>query len=94
MNIKRALMRNTAWYGIVTAVGLVSGLVMSVVLARGLGPTMMGEFSYVLWAERTLTAVATLGFTFATVRYTAEALSRGETTSAWAWYGSSCGGRS
>jgi len=83
VNIHRALMRNTAWYGIVTAVGLVSGLVMSIVLARGLGPTMMGEFSYVLWAERTLTAVATLGFTFATVRYTAEALARGENDRAW-----------
>ena len=83
MNIHRALMRNTAWYGLVTAVGLVSGLVMSVVLARGLGPTLMGELSYVLWAERTLTAVATLGFTFATVRYTAEALARGESDRAW-----------
>jgi len=83
VNIHRALMRNTAWYGLVTAVGLVSGLVMSVVLARGLGPTLMGELSYVLWAERTLTAVATLGFTFATVRYTAEALARGEGDLAW-----------
>ena len=83
MNIHRALMRNTAWYGLVTAIGLVSGLVMSVVLARGLGPTLMGELSYVLWAERTLTAVATLGFTIATVRYTAEALARGDGAQAW-----------
>src|SRR5213078_1530813 len=83
VNIHRARMRNTAWYGMVTAIGLVSCLVMSVVLARGLGPTLMGQFSYVLWAERTLTAVATLGFTFATVRYTAEALARGEGDLAW-----------
>jgi len=83
VNIQRALMRNTAWYGLVTAVGLVSGLLMSVVLARGLGPTLMGELSYVLWAERTLTALATLGFTFATVRYTADAFARGEIGRAW-----------
>lgn len=83
MNIHRALVRNTAWYGVVTAVGLVSGLLMSVVLARGLGPTLMGELSYVLWAERTLTALATLGFTFATVRYTAEALARDDSAHAW-----------
>jgi O-antigen/teichoic acid export membrane protein len=83
MNIQRALMRNTAWYGLVTAVGLVSGLLMSIILARGLGPALMGDLSYVLWAERTLTAVATLGFTFATVRYTAEAFARGEIDRAW-----------
>ena len=83
MNVQRALMRNTAWYGVVTAVGLVSGLLMSIVLARGLGPARMGDLSYVLWAERTLTAVATLGFTFATVRYTAEAFARGENVRAW-----------
>ena len=83
MNVQRALMRNTAWYGLVTAVGLLSGLLMSVVLARGLGPALMGELSYVLWAERTLTALATLGFTFATVRYTAEALARDDRARAW-----------
>ena len=83
MNVHRALVRNTAWYGLVTAIGLVSGLLMSVVLARGLGPALMGELSYVLWVERTLTAVATLGFMFATLRYTAEAFARGEYDRAW-----------
>jgi O-antigen/teichoic acid export membrane protein len=83
VNIQRALVRNTAWYGLVTAVGLLSGLAMSVVLARGLGPALMGQFSYVLWVERTLTALATLGFMFATVRYTAEAFARGESDRAW-----------
>jgi O-antigen/teichoic acid export membrane protein len=78
MNVRRALARNTAWYALVTGVGLISGLVMSVVLARGLGPALMGHLSYVVWAERTLTAVATLGYTFATVRYTAEAFARGD----------------
>ena len=76
-------MRNTAWYGMVTGVGMVSGLVMSIILARGLGPVMMGQLSYVLWAERTLTAVATLGFTFAVVRYTAEMFARGDGDRAW-----------
>ena len=82
MNVRVALVRNTAWYAMVTGVGLVSGLVMSVILARGLGPALMGDLSYVTWAERTLTAVATLGYTFATVRYTAEAFARGDVTRA------------
>jgi O-antigen/teichoic acid export membrane protein len=82
MNVRVALVRNTAWYAMVTGVGLVSGLVMSVILARGLGPALMGNLSYVTWAERTLTAVATLGYTFATVRYTAEAFARGDVTRA------------
>jgi len=83
VNVHTALVRNTAWYGLVTAIGLVSGLLMSVVLARGLGPALMGELSYVLWVERTLTAIATLGFMLATVRYTAEAFARGEHDRAW-----------
>jgi O-antigen/teichoic acid export membrane protein len=83
VNVRVALVRNTAWYGLVTGVGLVSGLVMSIILARGLGPALMGDLSYVTWAERTLTAVATLGYTFATVRYTAEAFARGDVAGGW-----------
>jgi len=83
MNIRAALLRNTAWYGVVTIVGLLSGLAMSVILARGLGPALMGDLSYVTWAERTLTALATLGYTFATARYTAEALAREEVGRGW-----------
>ncbi|HEU4370452.1 MAG TPA: polysaccharide biosynthesis C-terminal domain-containing protein [Methylomirabilota bacterium] len=83
MNVRHALVRNTAWYGLVTTVGVVSGLVMSIVLARGLGPALMGDLSYVIWAERTLTAMATLGYAFATVRYTAESFGREEVDRAW-----------
>jgi len=78
MSTRDTLVRNTFWYGAVTAVGLISGLVMSVILARGLGPARMGDFSYLLWAFRTMTALATLGFALATTRYTADALGRGE----------------
>lgn len=83
MNVQRALVRNTAWYGFVTAVGLVSGLVMSVILARGLGPALMGDLSYVIWTERLLIAVAALGYPFATVRYTAASYARGDVDGAW-----------
>jgi O-antigen/teichoic acid export membrane protein len=41
MNLRHTLARNTAWYGGLTVVGLVSGLPMSVILARGLGPALM-----------------------------------------------------
>ena len=82
-SVRAALMRNTAWYGLVTFIGLGSGLVMSIVLARGLGPSLMGDYSYLLWALRVLTAIATLGWALATVRYTAEAYARGERERAW-----------
>lgn len=71
MNVQRALVRNTAWYGVVTAVGLLSGLVL------------MGDLSYVLWAERTLIAAAALGFPLAAVRYTAESFARADVARAW-----------
>ena len=83
LKLRTALMRNTAWYGLVTFIGLGSGLVMSIVLARGLGPSLMGDYSYLLWALRMLTAIATLGWPLATVRYTAEAYANGEHERAW-----------
>ena len=46
MNVKAALVRNTAWYGLVTLVGVGSGLLTSIVLARGLGPQHMGCLLY------------------------------------------------
>jgi O-antigen/teichoic acid export membrane protein len=76
VSLRETLLRNTLWYGLVTAAGLVAGLGMSVVLARGLGPALMGEYSYVVWAARTLDAIASLGFTMAIVRYTAAALAK------------------
>ena len=63
---------------LITMLGLASGLAMSVVLARGLGPVLMGDFSFLLWTFRTLEAVASLGFPLALVRYSADALARGE----------------
>jgi O-antigen/teichoic acid export membrane protein len=83
VSVQGTLVRNTAWYGLVTAVGMVSGLAMSIILARGLGPTLMGDLSYAIWVERTLVAAAALGYTFATVRYTAEAMARGDAGRAW-----------
>jgi O-antigen/teichoic acid export membrane protein len=76
--VRDALARNTFWYGLVTLVGLVSGLAMSVVLARGLGPALMGDFSFLTWMSRTLESAAMLGFGVALVRYSADALARGE----------------
>jgi O-antigen/teichoic acid export membrane protein len=82
VNVKAALVRNTAWYGLVTLVGVGSGLLTSVLLARGLGPQRMGDYSYVTWAWAMLDAVATLGFALATARYTAAASARGDRASA------------
>ena len=83
MSVRRTLLRNTFWYGLVTMIGVASGIVTSVVHARWLGPTQMGEWSYVLWATRTLVAVATLGFAVGTVRYTANALAHDDRALAW-----------
>jgi O-antigen/teichoic acid export membrane protein len=85
MSIGRALVLNTLWYGAVTAVGMVSGLVMSIILARGLGPELMGEYSYVTWATRMMEVLTILGFSSAAARYTAQAVGRGEPALGRAW---------
>jgi O-antigen/teichoic acid export membrane protein len=61
----------------VTVLGLVAGLLMSVVLARGLGPERLGDFSYASWFTRLLEAIAAQGLGLGTVRYTADAFGRG-----------------
>lgn len=76
MKTDDTIVRNTFWYGVVTAIGVLAGLIMSVVLARGLGPARMGDYSYLLWVLRTMTALATLGYALGTVRYTADALAQ------------------
>jgi O-antigen/teichoic acid export membrane protein len=76
--IRDVLARNTLWYGFITIIGLASGLAMSVVLARALGPTLMGDFSFLVWTFRTLEALAGLGFGLTLVRYSADALARNE----------------
>ncbi|MGH7388520.1 MAG: lipopolysaccharide biosynthesis protein [Candidatus Rokuibacteriota bacterium] len=67
------LLDNTLWHGAITVFGLAGGVLMSIVLARGLGPLLMGEYSYALWAMRTVSALATLALALGTVRYTAAA---------------------
>ncbi|MGH7392659.1 MAG: lipopolysaccharide biosynthesis protein [Candidatus Rokuibacteriota bacterium] len=81
--VGRALARNTLWYGAVTVFGIVAGLVMSVLLARGLGPERMGEYSYVAWASRIMQVVTILGLASATARYTGNALGGGDRRLAW-----------
>jgi PST family polysaccharide transporter len=78
LSIRDVLARNTLWYGLITMFGLAAGLAMSVVLARGLGPAVMGDFSFLVWTFRTLETVAGLGFGLALVRYSADALARNE----------------
>ena len=77
MSSSGVLARNTLWYGSVTVLGLLVGLLMSVVLARGLGPDRMGDFSYAAWFMRLLETLAAQGLGLGTVRYTADALGRG-----------------
>jgi len=72
------LVRNTVWHAGVTVVGLLVGLLMSAVLARGLGPALMGDFAYIGWAARLLETVAMLAFGLAAVRYTATARAQGD----------------
>lgn len=77
-SIRDTIARNTFWYGLVTVVGLIAGLAMSVVLARGLGPALMGDYSYLMWLGRTLEAVSMLGFGVALVRFSAASIAQGE----------------
>lgn len=70
--------RNSFWFGLETVVGLVSGVVTSIIIARALGPVKLGHYTYIAWLVSITASVGALGVPAATFKYMGEYLGRGE----------------
>ena len=78
MNIYSTVAENTLWRAISTSGSLLSGLVTSIVLARALGPTVIGQYYYWLWVMGLLVLMSSPGLTQAMTKFGAEFLGKQE----------------
>lgn len=68
----------SAWNLLGTLARIFSGILVSVALARGLGPTGMGRYGYFIWLSGTVAGLVALGLPAATRRYVAEFIGSGD----------------
>jgi O-antigen/teichoic acid export membrane protein len=73
------ILANTFWVGLDQALGIVGGVIASILVARVLGPVKLGYYSYVFWMVTTASLVGNLGIPRATRKYLSELLARNET---------------
>ena len=78
MSVYSTVARNTLWSAISTSGGLLSGLVTSIVLARALGPTVIGQYHYWIWVMGLLVLLSSPGLTQAMTKFGAEFLGKQE----------------
>ena len=78
MTVYQTIAKNTYWSALSTVGGLVLGVVTSIVLARVLGASLLGQYNYWLWLIGLLALVASPGLPQAMTKFGAEYLGQGE----------------
>ena len=68
----KSLARNSLLLFIAQIISAVFGIASSVLIARIIGPRIMGQYSYLIWIVSTLTAVGSLGIPNTLIKYIAE----------------------
>ena len=58
MSLVRTVARNSLWSGLDLIVEMLLPPIISIIVARAMGPAKLGEFSYVIWIS---TVAASLG---------------------------------
>jgi O-antigen/teichoic acid export membrane protein len=72
MSLARKVARNSLWSGVDMLVDMILPPVMSIIVARALGPTKLGSFSYVTWVAATATALSATGISRAAATFMPE----------------------
>ena len=68
----RRIARNTLLSSITTAIGTGAGLLASIVIARGLGPSDMGVYTLVTWTAIAITTIVSAGVAFSAIKFIAQ----------------------
>jgi O-antigen/teichoic acid export membrane protein len=77
-SLSSKIAHNSFWYGIEVGGGLLSTLLITVAIARTIGPQRLGYFNYIYWLSNTAGGLASLGIPAATAKYMAEYLASGQ----------------
>lgn len=78
MNRRLAVLGNALLYTVSNLAEYAIGLLVSIVIARTLGPHEFGVFSFAVWLAGTLFFFGNHGTTLTTIRFTAEAFGEGD----------------
>jgi len=78
MNNTKTIARNSGWYGIEQAVGIISGLVTSILIARTLGPEKNAPLVYVSYIANVASSLGSLGIPATTSKYMSEFMGMGD----------------
>ena len=76
MSVQSTVTSNTMWSALNTIGGLLFGLVTSIVLARMLGPALIGQFHYWIWVAGLLVLISSPGLAHAMTKFGAELLGK------------------
>ena len=76
MSLFSTVATNTLWSALSTLGSLLFGLVTSIVLARALGPSVIGQYHYWIWVTGLLVLIASPGPAHAMTKFGAELLGK------------------
>lgn len=77
-NKRHQIVNSSFWVGLDTLTGIVFAFICSVLVARVMGPTVLGYYNFVLWIAALTFQLGTLGIPSATRKYAAELRGRGD----------------
>lgn len=63
---------NSMWYGLETALSILSAIASSVLVARAFGPERLAPFNYILWLTNVTGAIGMIGISSATRKFMAD----------------------
>jgi O-antigen/teichoic acid export membrane protein len=72
MSLARTVARNSLWSGLDTLVEMFLPPIMSIIVARAMGPAKLGAFSYVMWLATSATTLAATGISWSGNKFLAE----------------------
>jgi len=77
-SLKGRIVRNSIWFAIEVAIGILATLATTILIARIFGPARLGYFNYIYWLSNTAGGLASLGIPATTGKYMAEYLAGGQ----------------
>ncbi len=78
LSLGKTILRNTAWSGLDTLLSLIVPQILSILVARKLGPTKLGLFAYVMWISSLTLVMANFGVSAAVRKYLGDAFGKAQ----------------
>ena len=87
MNAPRSLLSSSVLMAGAAYLSYASGLLVSILAARTLGPQDYGSYAYILWLSALVVSLLNHGLPVTAIKFIAESVGRGDLPTARAWHG-------